>query len=242
MRTQACLILLALSAGACTTPRPRAPLAPAPPIASDPTLDELGLGVGAHHLEQHPDQDCRVNWRPAALSVDHDRRSVNAEAVRETALAMQGTPYVYGGVGVRGLDCSAFVNRVYAQHGYDLPRTSREQFRVGLVVERHELAPGDLLFFVAHPGDSTIDHVALYLGGERFIHAARGKGRVTVDSLASSYYGPRLVGARRVLALPPGRYSNRGGGARAGLLFHHESDLADAFASGVGPCRELAWE
>jgi cell wall-associated NlpC family hydrolase len=118
-----------------------------------------------------------------------------------------GMPYVWGARGQGGFDCSGFVGYVYQQLGYELPRVSRQQALVGLAVSPGALKPGDLLFFSERPHETRITHVALSLGGTRFIHAALGRGMVAYDDLTQHYYATRLTGARRILVLPPGSYT-----------------------------------
>src|SRR5688572_3472115 len=97
----------------CTTPRVTTRGATLP-VSSDPVLADLGIDLGGHHLEQHPDPECRSDWRPNHLRVSEGGSS---RALESTAKSYLGTPYVYGGTGADGLDCSGFVNRVYAAHG-----------------------------------------------------------------------------------------------------------------------------
>ena len=107
------------------------------------------------------------------------------------------TPYKYGGNGGKGIDCSAFTKQVYENSlSFDLPRSAREQYRVGDEVPKDELKFGDLVFFNttrrSYPG-----HVGIYLGENQFVHASRKLG-VTVSSLDEAYYSKRYIGARRV--------------------------------------------
>lgn len=208
-----------------------------PPVSDDPVLADIGIDLSEHHLEQHPDPTCRVDWRPQHLRVS---TGSSAAGIENTARRYLGTPYVYGGTGVNGLDCSGFVNRVYAAHGYDLPRTSREQAQVGLEVSPGDLEPGDLLFFTVRERGGTIDHVGLYLGDGTFIHAARGKGEVSLARLDAPYYRERFALARRILVMPPGRYSDQGGRARDEMAFSSRGEV-DSTLGGVGPCRELSY-
>ncbi|OGQ89901.1 MAG: hypothetical protein A2289_09320 [Deltaproteobacteria bacterium RIFOXYA12_FULL_58_15] len=160
-------------------------------------------------------------WRSMSLQVVPRNERPDPTEVVDVARSYLGTPYTWGGVGEGGFDCSGFVNKVFAQLGYDLPRTSREQFKVGVAVASAGLVVGDLVFFTSSPGDARITHVGIYAGEGDLIHAATGKGEVTYDSLRSHYYAQRWVGGRRILALPPGVYSTRTGAARAGVFFEN---------------------
>jgi cell wall-associated NlpC family hydrolase len=96
------------------------------------------------------------------------------------------------------VDCSGLTCRLYRDvAGVVLPRTSGEQFRTGRVVARRELRPGDLVFFCS-PDRRVIEHVGLFLGDDRFVHASPARG-VGISSLRQGYYQARYCGARRVL-------------------------------------------
>jgi len=160
------------------------------------------------------------NWRDKmGLPVTPRHTPPKPDELVSTAREYLGVPYDWGGTSAKGFDCSGFVNKVYAQNGYDIPRTSREQFKVGMEVDRSHLKTGDLLFFSSEPEDSKITHVAMYLDDDEFIHAAMGRGEVGYGRLTARYYAMRLKGARRMLSLPPGQYSNDYGGAKNGFLF-----------------------
>lgn len=120
------------------------------------------------------------------------------EALREQALAYVGRPYVMGGSGRRGFDCSGLVQHVFAAFGIHLPRSSSEQWRVGQKIPRIALEPGDLLFFATGRG-TRINHVGIYIGRGRFVHAASSSRSVQVASLKENYFQRRLMGARRLL-------------------------------------------
>ncbi|MBC7329877.1 LysM peptidoglycan-binding domain-containing protein [bacterium] len=120
-----------------------------------------------------------------------------APGVVGTALAYQGTRYSYGGFSSRGFDCSGFVKYVYQKHGLNLPHNAAAQYRYGKPVSKSELQPGDLVFF--RTGRSKrINHVGIYIGNGKFIHASSARGRVRIDSLNEGYYKSRYVGARRL--------------------------------------------
>lgn len=117
------------------------------------------------------------------------------EELVKTALAFEGSPYLWGGTDARtGFDCSGLTRTVYQLHGLDLPRSSAAQYEVGSAVDRADLRRGDLLFFDIRGGG--VSHVGLYLGDGIFIHApSRGKS-IRQDRLDDAYFRTRYVGAR----------------------------------------------
>ena len=125
------------------------------------------------------------------------RGTAEGYALSGTAMSLRGAPYRNGGVDpVNGFDCSGFVKYVYEQHGVNMPREVREQFRVGKNVDKDQLEPGDLVFFsTVSPGAS---HVGIMIGGDQFVHAPSEKGVVRVESLSQQYWSTRFIGAKRV--------------------------------------------
>ena len=127
--------------------------------------------------------------------------ATSASDLMENAFGMLGVRYRYGASSRSATDCSGFTSQVYRTQGVKLPRTSREQSKVGAAVSKGALKEGDLVFF---KGRSRISHVGIYIGNGKFIHASSGKGYVTTDTLASGHYANRFAGARRVKgSLPP---------------------------------------
>ena len=97
-----------------------------------------------------------------------------------------------------GIDCSGLAAQMYlAVTGIALPRSTQDQSRCGNLVSRTELRPGDLIFFVTLK-DKQVDHVGIYLGDTKFVHASPSKG-VVVSSLLQDYYVQRYHSARRVV-------------------------------------------
>jgi len=115
----------------------------------------------------------------------------------KVALAFLDAPYRLGGSSVRGIDCSGFVKKVYSLFGINLPRTAAEQSHVGLEVAKSNLTEGDLIFFNEK---SRIGHVGIYIGENKFVHAASTNKGVRVDSLDSSYYKKHYKRAVRLKA------------------------------------------
>jgi len=113
-----------------------------------------------------------------------------------TAERFVGIPYRWGGnTVVDGMDCSGFVRAVFNLCGVNIPRTSSEQFRTGLTIDKGDLLDGDLLFF----GDSArkINHVGIYVGDGRFVHAPRRGDDIKISRVDESYFEKRFIGARR---------------------------------------------
>jgi len=114
------------------------------------------------------------------------------------ATGFLGAPYRWGGSTVRGIDCSAFVRKIYQFFDVNLPRTAREQIGVGLSINRDELVEGDLVFFRTR---RPIGHVGIYVGNNEFVHASARSKVVRIDNLAEPYFQKRYVGAVRVKGL-----------------------------------------
>lgn len=117
-----------------------------------------------------------------------------ARSLIEEAYRYLGTPYVYGGNSESGIDCSGLVRNCFAAKGINLPRRASEQARIGQPVPLAELQPGDRLYFSVGKDN---DHTGIYLGNGYFIHAARSRGKVSLDHLSTPLFGNNLTGARR---------------------------------------------
>ncbi|AEF19336.1 MULTISPECIES: C40 family peptidase [unclassified Hydrogenobaculum] len=119
------------------------------------------------------------------------------ERLKEVAFQYLGIPYRFGGNSRYGIDCSAFTQDVFRQLGINLPRTAREQARLGKLV-RHHLKPGDLLFFSTYAPYPS--HVGIYIGNGKMIEASSVYGRVIVDDVANDPYLTRhFLFAKRIL-------------------------------------------
>jgi len=122
----------------------------------------------------------------------------------KVAKGFMGAPYKYGGESVRGLDCSAFVKKIYDIFDVQLPRSAREQFKVGYKITKDQLAVGDLVFFKTKRYVKYPTHVGIYIGDDNFIHSSsnRNKLGVKVDALSSDFYSKTFIGATRVKKSP----------------------------------------
>jgi cell wall-associated NlpC family hydrolase len=128
--------------------------------------------------------------------------SAAAASLLRTADSYRGVRYVWGGnTPSQGFDCSGFTKYIFARHHVALPRTSREQARVGtpIAADFRALRPGDLMFF-AEPGEA-ISHVAIYAGDGRIIHSSSSVGGVGYTDLntGGDWFVAYFVAARRVM-------------------------------------------
>ncbi|MFG0539984.1 C40 family peptidase [Pseudomonas sp. YQ_5] len=120
--------------------------------------------------------------------------------VLSRAVNVLGTPYVWGGSSPKkGFDCSGLVKYAFNDVAdVNLPRTSNAMAQGhGVKVAKADLKPGDLIFF--NIKSRRVNHVAIYLGNDRFIHAPRRGKRVSIDTLSKPYWQKHYVVAKRVL-------------------------------------------
>jgi cell wall-associated NlpC family hydrolase len=169
-RALAGLMLAAIAAGGCASPGSLRPAAfPTAPVRPEPA---------------------RRAAPPGATTPEASR-------LIRTAIALEGTPYRFGGDSpAGGFDCSGFVQYVFSQYHVGLPRTVGEQYALGARVRRPDIREGDLVFFTTNaPG---VSHVGLAIDHDEFIHAPSERGVVRVERLDTPYWRDRIVGARRM--------------------------------------------
>lgn len=123
----------------------------------------------------------------------------NNSAVKATLLKQYEewykTPYKMGGLSKRGIDCSGFAYITFrSKLGYTIPRTTESQAQTGREVARNTLQVGDLVFFKT---SLFYNHVGIYLGDSRFLHASSSKG-VMISNLNEQYWKECYWTARRI--------------------------------------------
>jgi cell wall-associated NlpC family hydrolase len=154
--------------------------------------------------------------------------SGSGSAVVAAATKYLGVPYQWGGTDPKtGLDCSGLTQRVYADLGVDLPRTSSQQATAGRAVASiADAQPGDLVFFDNSPSRAGVDHVGIYVGGGQMIAAPQAGESVKVQPLGN----PTII--RRVLpdsgTAVAGITGSSHGGSLAGVPY------ADLFTQAAG--------
>lgn len=118
-----------------------------------------------------------------------EARVAKRQEIADFALQFVGNPYVYGGTSLtNGADCSGFVMSVFAQFGYELPRVAATQCAASQKKSVEDIEVGDLVFY----GDGGIDHVALYIGDGKIVHASTAATGIKVSDY--NYRAPAAVG------------------------------------------------
>ncbi|WP_457633779.1 C40 family peptidase [Oceanithermus desulfurans] len=120
--------------------------------------------------------------------------AVDTSRLERIASAYLGASYRWGATGPDAFDCSGYVGRVYGELGVALPRSTRDLW--ARLEPVRDLRPGDLVFFSF--GGRGVDHVGIYLGNDRFIHANSVKNRVMIERFSAPWYRKVYLGARRV--------------------------------------------
>jgi cell wall-associated NlpC family hydrolase len=126
---------------------------------------------------------------------------LSGDRVASLASAQIGQPYRYGGEGVDGFDCSGLAQYVHQQLGIAVPRTAREQRQQSPALDRSELLAGDLVFFTMGPR-LLVDHVGIYVGEGRFVHAPRAGSPVRLSRIDDAAYARRFAGGARFWEWP----------------------------------------
>lgn len=141
-----------------------------------------------------------TNLQENVEQTSNSNESSLGQEIVEYAKQYLGYPYVYGGAGSSSFDCSGFTMYVYKNFGYSLSHSARAQSNMGTYVEKENLQPGDLVFFLDYETMDDIGHCGIYIGDGNFIHASSGTGYcVKISTLLSGSYDRRYATARRLI-------------------------------------------
>ena len=124
---------------------------------------------------------------------------LHVKKVIDSAHSLLGIPYLWGGMSrEKGFDCSGMLVYLFKNEAnIHLPRTTSAMLNADLQkVARHQLKPGDAVFFRTQGGTRS-NHVGLYIGDNRFIHAPRTGKTIRIDSMDNSYWKKNYTTARR---------------------------------------------
>lgn len=137
------------------------------------------------------------------LAKEKDKKDGETQGEKIIAYAKKfmGVKYVWGGNTPKGFDCSGFVKYVYNNFGIDLNRVAADQAKQGTKVSKSELKEGDLVFFDTNGGLNYINHVGIYIGNGRFIHASSSRSvhKVTITDLNGGFYSKAFMTAKRFI-------------------------------------------
>lgn len=164
-------------------------------LLSNTKQETTSRGSGTPRTAENNTTEPKQPEKTKTTPTETPKSSGKGSTVLATAQQYIGCKYVYGGTSPKGFDCSGFTSYVYRAHGVNLNRTAAGQYSNGVAVSRSDLQPGDLVMF----GKSGINHVAIYAGGGKIVHAANSSRGVTTDTINSGYYNKNYVGARRVM-------------------------------------------
>lgn len=135
--------------------------------------------------------------------------AVNGQQVVDYLMQFRGTPYAWGGNSLSGgIDCSGLLQQGFKKFGINISRTTYTQIGEGIGVSMKELQVGDAVFFDTQPGTAGPDHVGIYIGGGKFLHAPKTGDVVKVSDMSDNYYASRFMGGRRFNGVVGGGNAN----------------------------------
>lgn len=133
----------------------------------------------ANGIQERAEEETQRKQEEAARKAAEEARQAHRREIVDYALQFVGNPYVYGGTSLtNGADCSGFVQSVFANFGYGLPRVAGDQAYGGTDRALEEIEAGDLIFYGS---GSSITHVALYIGDGQIVHASTAATGIKVS-------------------------------------------------------------
>lgn len=124
----------------------------------------------------------------------HQSSSKKGQEIATFATKYVGNPYVWGGTSLtKGADCSGFIQTIYKNFGYTIPRTSRQQAVAGKKVSTKNIQPGDI---ISYASQGVVNHVAMYIGNNKVVHASNPKDGIKI----SNYNYRSIYSIRRIIS------------------------------------------
>jgi len=161
---------------------------------------EENLARAASQAKSNVERISKAKARAKRAGKVYHLSPAEKQQLLESAKYYKGGKYVWGGTTPQGFDCSGYVQYLYKQHHINLPRTAYAQSQKGVEISRQNLKKGDLLFFLTDKSRGIpVTHVGIYLGNDRFIHAASKRQGIIISPLSYGHYAQKFVSAKRVL-------------------------------------------
>jgi len=152
-------------------------------------------GNPAYHKQPEQDVVPKVS-KTIEPSFESKEKNWITKALYKEYKKWHRTPYKYGGIDARGIDCSSLIQNVYKDaFGIDLPRTTREQVKRGYKVNRSSAKEGDIIFFKT---GYNVRHAGIIVERGKFMHASEKFG-VIISDLYNPYWKNRYWQTRRIL-------------------------------------------
>ena len=171
-----------------------------PTISIRPSiLDQLALSV-QNNIEIEITGDPTLVTK--AIEVNEDWIEFTKEdEILETAKEYLGVQYIWAANGPSAFDCSGYTKYVFKKNGITIPRYSGHQANVGTKIAFNELEKGDLVFFDTEKKfTKKVNHVGIYIGENRFIHASSARKKVMISSFSQKkFYKNRFLHGRRII-------------------------------------------
>ena len=123
------------------------------------------------------------------------------DEVLETARTFLGVKYIWAANGPFSFDCSGFTKYVFNKIGISLPRYSGHQANIGEKIKFSQMQKGDLVFFdTTKKFRKKVNHVGIFIGNNKFIHASSAKKKVVITSFSKKkFYKNKFLYARRIV-------------------------------------------
>lgn len=140
-----------------------------------------------------PEKNVRLEGERAYEPPATEEVSALRKAVIASGTNYLGKPYVWGGTGPDGFDCSGLMETIFAENGISISRGAKDQYKNGRKVKRKDLRPGDLIFFETYA--KGVSHVGVWIGNGNFLHSESSDAGVTITPISIPYWYDRYYGA-----------------------------------------------